>query len=373
MYLSPLLTLAALVAAGLAGAPTVLVLACLAPQVAVALWLRRFAERALEPVLSARPVLRPLAAVLARVEREQFSSRVLRGQDEALRAAGRRASRLLVGLSRLLALEFPATLLACRPQLALTADTWRRSRGQALHRWLNSLSRTEALCALATHARENPSDPFPEIVSSGPLFAAEGLGHPFLARQACVPNDLSLGDGLRLLVVSGSNMSGKSTLLRAVGVNAALALAGAPVRAARLRLSPLTLGSNLRVQDSLGNGRSRFYAEALRVRRLLDLAAGPAPLMFLLDELFQGTNSRDRRLGAEAVLRRLVDAGAIGLVTTHDLALTEIVGLLGPRAANVHFADKLAEGALAFDYRLRPGVVPASNGLAVLRAVGIDV
>jgi DNA mismatch repair ATPase MutS len=168
-------------------------------------------------------------------------------------------------------------------------------------------------------------------------------------------------------------MSGKSTLLRTVGVNAVLALAGAPVRARRLRLSPLAVGATLRVGDSLREGRSRFFAEALRVRRLLDLAAGPVPLLFLLDEIFQGTNSCDRRAGAEAVLRRLLDRGAVGLVTTHDLALTEIAGLLAPRAANVHFADGFSDGALSFDYRLRPGVVPASNGLAVLRAVGIEV
>src|SRR5205807_7329473 len=136
--------------------------------------------------------------------------------------------------------------------------------------------------------------------------------------------------------ISGSNMSGKSTLLRAVGTNTVLAWAGAPVRATNLRLSPLVVGATLRIQDSLQAGRSRFYAEVLRVRQLLDLARGAPPLLFLVDELFQGTNSHDRRAGAEAVIRRLLDAGALGLVNTHDLAMTEIAERLASRAGNVH-------------------------------------
>jgi DNA mismatch repair ATPase MutS len=194
-----------------------------------------------------------------------------------------------------------------------------------------------------------------------------------LPRHACVRNDVSLGDPVRLLVVSGSNMSGKSTLLRAVGVNAVLAQTGAPVLARHLRLTPLALGGTLRVQDSLLGGRSRFFAEITRVRHLLDETRGPLPVLFLLDELFHGTNSHDRGIGAEAVLRRLLDAGAIGLVTTHDLALTQITDRLAPRAVNVHFADQLVNGELHFDYRMHPGVVPHSNALTLMRAIGLDV
>jgi DNA mismatch repair ATPase MutS len=178
---------------------------------------------------------------------------------------------------------------------------------------------------------------------------------------------------VRVLVVSGSNMSGKSTLLRTVGVNAVLALAGAPVRAHRLRLSPLAIGATLRIQDSLQAGRSRFFAEITRLRRLADLARGPLPLLFLLDEILSGTNSHDRRIGGEAVVRGLVGRGAVGLVTTHDLALAEIADRLAPRAANAHFEDRFEEGALHFDYRMRPGVVRNSNALALMRAVGLDV
>src|SRR5262249_20116410 len=140
-----------------------------------------------------------------------------------------------------------------------------------------------------------------------------------------------------------------------------------------LRLAPLVVGAGIHVEDSLLDGRSRFYAEILRLRAIVDLASGPRPVLFLLDEILAGTNSHDRRVGAEAIVRSLVAGGALGLVTTHDLALAAIVDALGAEAANVHFADELVEGALRFDYRLRPGVVQRSNALALMRAVGLRV
>jgi len=173
--------------------------------------------------------------------------------------------------------------------------------------------------------------------------------------------------------VSGSNMSGKSTLLRTVGINIVLALAGAPVRAESLRLSPLVTGATLRIQDSLLEGRSRFYAEITRIREIADISRGPVPLLFLLDELFHGTNSHDRLIGSSGVLRSLLDHGAIGLITTHDLALAGIARALAPRADNVHFEDWFDGQELRFDYRLKPGPVTRSNAIALMRAVGLDV
>jgi DNA mismatch repair ATPase MutS len=168
-------------------------------------------------------------------------------------------------------------------------------------------------------------------------------------------------------------MSGKSTLLRSVGVNAVLALAGAPTRARRLRISPVVLGASIRVLDSLQDGTSRFYAEILRLREIMRRAGEGVPLLFLLDELLQGTNSHDRRIGSEAILRGLLARGAIGLVTTHDLALTRIAEELAPRAANVHFEDRLVGDRIVFDYTLRPGIVERGNAVALMRAVGLDV
>jgi DNA mismatch repair ATPase MutS len=168
-------------------------------------------------------------------------------------------------------------------------------------------------------------------------------------------------------------MSGKSTLLRTVGVNVVLALAGAPIRARVLRLSPLALGATLRVQDSLQSGTSRFYAEIQRLHHIMDLTRQPLAVLFLLDEILHGTNSHDRAVGAEAVIRGLIKQKAIGLVTTHDLALAKVADVLAPLAANVHFEDHLENGRMTFDYRLREGVVVKSNALELMRAVGLNV
>ncbi|HUO30940.1 MAG TPA: hypothetical protein VMU80_17075, partial [Bryobacteraceae bacterium] len=189
----------------------------------------------------------------------------------------------------------------------------------------------------------------------------------------CVRNDVRLGGGTRLWIVSGSNMSGKSTLLRAVGLNAVLAWAGAPVRATRLDISPLAVGASIRVLDSLQDGRSRFYAEITRLREIVELARGSRTVLFLIDELLSGTNSHDRQIGAGAVVRTLINRGAIGMITTHDLALSAIANELAGGAANVHFEDSLVDGRLHFDYRLRQGVVERSNALDLMRSVGLEV
>jgi hypothetical protein len=329
-----------------------------------------------------------LANVLERLERATFTSPRLRQLHEALyqpadaRAARVAPSQRIARLGGLIDLlnsrrnQFfapVALLLLWGTQVAFAIEVWRRRSGPRIARWLEVVGQFEALCALACFAYENPADPFPEIVTDGPCYDGDALGHPLIPTRTCVPNDLYLCGELRLLVVSGSNMSGKSTFLRTVGINAVLALAGATVRARRLRLSPVAAGATLRIQDSLQAGRSRFYAELLRVKQLVDLANGPLPLLFLLDELFAGTNSHDRRVGAEAVVCGLVQRGALGLITTHDLSLTHIVDRLGPRAANCHFADHLENGEMIFDYRMRPGVVRHSNALALMRAVGLDV
>ena len=168
-------------------------------------------------------------------------------------------------------------------------------------------------------------------------------------------------------------MSGKSTLLRAVGLSVVLAHAGAPVRAYSLELAPFRVGASIRVSDNLREGESRFYAEIRRIRDVLELARAHPPVLFLLDEIFSGTNSHDRRLGAQAILRSLVERGATGLVTTHDLALTRIEETLGSRARNVQFEDEIVDGKMRFDYRMREGVVARSNALELMRSIGIDL
>lgn len=324
-----------------------------------------------------------LSNVLARLEQTVFTSpRLLRLQEMLEGPHHEKPSQRIAALGNLLdllssrrnALFAPfALILMWGTQMALALEGWRRHSGKEIRDWLHAVGEFEALCALATYAYENPADPFPEIVEGKPSIEGQSLGHPLLPREKCVANDLSLGHPVRVLLVSGSNMSGKSTYLRTIGINVVLALAGSPVRAKSLRLTPLALGATLRIQDSLQEGKSRFYAELLRVRLVVDLSRGDLPLLFLLDEIFSGTNSHDRRQGAEAVVLGLAQRGALGLVTTHDLTLTQIADRLGNEARNVHFADRFENGEMHFDYRVHEGVVQNSNAIALMRAVGLEV
>jgi hypothetical protein len=344
-----------------------------------------------------------LTGLLTTLERAPFEGARLRQLQSRLTADGEPASRIIRRLHRYseihsgdknaavvplafflfgqlqIALALTALLQLLRPVISVAVGRWRSRYGGQVRAWLDTIAEFEALTSLSAYRYEHPDDPFPEIVlpedpaGARALFDGVQLGHPLLPAGRMVRNDVALGSGVELIVISGSNMSGKSTLLRTVGVNVVLALAGAPVRATSLRLSPLALGATLRIQDSLLEGRSRFYAEITRIRELADLAAGPVPLLFLLDELFHGTNSHDRLAGAEGVLRSLLERGAIGLITTHDLAVTAVADALAPRAANVHFQDWFDGNEMRFDYLMKPGPVTHSNALALMRAVGLDV
>jgi hypothetical protein len=320
--------------------------------------------------------------LLARLEAEAFTAPLLVRLQGRLAIAGvppsRRVARLRRRIDLLdarrnqLFLPF-AALLLWGTQLGLAIEAWRARCGPALGGWIDAVGELEALASLAGFAHEHPAHPFPEIVAEGPRFEGQDLGHPLIPAQERVGNDVALGGELRVLMLSGSNMSGKSTLLRTLGINTVLALAGAPVCARRLALSPLAVGASLRSRDSLQEGKSRFYAEIERLRQIVALSEGELPALFLLDEILHGTNSHDRGVGAAAVVRGLVARGAIGVVTTHDLALARVADELAPAAANVHFEDHLEDGKIAFDYRMRPGVVAKSNALALMRAVGLEV
>ena len=326
--------------------------------------------------------LRLLAEVLALVESQRVTAPHLVALHGRLAATGDTASHRIGQLTRLVDLLESrqnqifapiALLLLWGTQLAWAIENWRRRSGPSLSEWIAVAGEFEALSSLAGYAFEHPDDPFPDIVGRGPVVEGTGLAHPLLPAARVVANDVALGADVRVLVVSGSNMSGKSTLLRTVGVNVVLALAGAPVRARRLVLSPVALGATLRIQDSLQTGKSRFFAEITRLKQIVDLANGPIPVLFLLDELLAGTNSHDRRLGAAGIVQGLVDKGAVGLVTTHDLALAEVVSDLGVHARNVHFSDTFEDGQMRFDYRMRDGVVRTSNALALMRSIGLAI
>jgi hypothetical protein len=366
-----------------AGTTSIPVLAFGLPSLVLALPLLSWSRRVLAPLEKVENDLSLLESLLARLEREHFTASRLKELQAAMTAGGVPASAQIRELRNLLQwynsqrnpLFMPFAILRMwSVRFAFMLEAWRGRSGPAVANWLRAVSEAEALSSLAGFAFENPGDIFPAVEAGDVSVRAVAVGHPLIPLDRCVRNDVAIGgSGPRVLLISGSNMSGKSTLLRAVGVNAVLALAGGVVRAAGFTLTPLALGATMRVQDSLQAGRSRFFAEVTKVRQLLDIAkANDPPLLFLLDELFSGTNSADRVAGAEGVVRELLAAGAVGFVTTHDLSLTEVASRL-PGAVNVHFCDGFAGGELKFDYTMRPGVVPHGNGLALMRAVGLEV
>jgi hypothetical protein len=348
-------------------------------------WLQGRALKVIHAVNCNAEGLDLFSKILDRLENESFASTRLQEYAAELKGAREPASQAIRRLARTVywidsceglfakLLNVPALYTI---QVGFAAEAWRRESGKKIRRWIEIVAEVEALLSLASYSFEHPSDPFPEFVEGGgtqAFFDGQDLGHPLIAAAKCVRNSVRLDEKTRLLLVSGSNMSGKSTLLRTVGINVVLANAGAPVRAKSLRMSPLALGTRIRSMDSLQEGRSNFYTEILRIRKVFELADAAKPLLYLFDELLEGTNSKDRRIGAEGLLQALIARKAIGIVSTHDLALTEITEPLGAVVRNQHFQDSVINGEMSFDYKLRDGVVAKSNALELMRLIGLKV
>ena len=332
-------------------------------------------------VLRISELLGPLHRVLAVYEGQPFQSPRLSGLTAALRSEGMLPSRAIAKLERNLHwlestdnwfVKLVNRFVFWTPLCMYAIESWRRRHGSRMRAWLASIGDFEALSSLACFAYERPTCVFPALTIRGPSLHAVALTHPLLPRSSAVANDVSLDPGRALTIVSGPNMAGKSTLLRAIGLNVVLAQCGAPVCCKSFALTPLAVGASITVQDSLQSGLSRFYAEIQRLKQITDLAAA-RPTLFLLDELLSGTNSHDRRVGTEALLRSLLARKAIGLITTHDLALTKIADALHDRAANMHFGDRFSAGQLHFDYKLTPGIADSTNALQLMRSVGLEV
>ena len=319
-----------------------------------------------------------------------FTDPTLQALQVRLGVGSTGAPAMLRRLGRLTGMAIPPSSVLYVPIQSLTLwdvhvlfalERWKRSGGRDARRWLTTLGEAEALAALAGLRHDNPKWPFPKIDREGDAYRATLLGHPLLHADARVPNDVTIGPPGTFLLVTGSNMSGKSTLLRAVGINAVLAQAGGPVCAGALDLPPIELWTSARVQDSLERGVSFFLAELQRLKLIVDAATrareqGGPLVMYLLDEILQGTNTAERSVAARRVIAYLVDQGAIGAVSTHDLALADDAHL-APVAATVHFTDTVGEGPdappMSFDYRLRPGVATTTNALRLMRLIGLEL
>ena len=318
------------------------------------------------------PEISGLQRIAATLDEEEFASPRLQELGERLSAARRPLADLerhhaRLRLRRNLVFAPIAALLFWGTQHVWAINRWRRRHGEALRGWVAAAGEFDALVALAQYAEERPGHVFPEF-DDGPGLEAVNLGHPLIPEARLQRNTVRLGrGGADVLIVTGSNMSGKSTLLRAIGVNFVLARMGAPTAATTFRLGPLALGASIAVHDSLREGVSRFLAELLALRTVLDTGSPEEPLLFLLDEVLQGTNSNDRRAATAALLRELGRRSAVGVITTHDLSLTELAHELPGRVRNLHFTERVVDGAMDFDYQLRDGVLPRGNALDLMR------
>lgn len=350
----------------------------LAAQAAVALLLRKRLSDIINTSAAVQHNIRLIADGIALMQSQPFASAKLRhlqhevqGPPSAIANFNRLGNSLLLLEQRAHPIGFVLCLLfAGGTQASISIANWKRRNIPFMRSWLHAWSEFEALNALANYAYEHPEYAWPELLPPKhlPHFCASALGHPLLPHA--ITNEVTLDSASRFYLISGSNMSGKSTLLRAMGINAVLAYTGAPVCAASLSLTPLIVGASIALTDSLAEGRSKFLAEVQRLAGILHAAHG-APVLFLVDEIFSGTNSEDRRTAAHAVLNQLLRAGAIGALSTHDLALTSLVTETNG-GLNVHMASPDPADPLAFDYKLRPGVNTASSAQAILHLIGIE-
>lgn len=369
-------------AAWVAGASPLWLLLVITADLGFAAAVRERVAAVLKSVETPARQLSVLSGLMARLEDESFESPPLIALRNRLGQLPRPPSREIDRLRQLLEVADSrrnmffapiAGLLLWGTQFACAIERWRERVGPLLPEWVDVLSEIEALLCLAGNAWEQEDAIVPIVQDGPPQLDASGLGHPLLPSSTRIRNDITISPEQPLFLVSGSNMSGKSTWLRTLGINLVLAQAGARVCAEQFSCSPLAVGASIRIVDSLQEGASHFYAEIQRLKVILDLVDAGQPTLFLLDEILHGTNSRDRAKGADSVVTALIERGAIGLVTTHDLALASIAEQLGARARNVHFQDRLEDGEMIFDYRVRDGIVERSNALDLMRSIGLPI
>jgi hypothetical protein len=387
----PLTTVGLLVAGSLGYLHRLLFMLPFAVSVFILGGLRGKIQPTLEAASSKESALSRYGGMLELLEKEKLDASLLAGLQKRLKESGASATAEMAALSRIVGFVdarnnevfrfFIGPMLMWDLWCALSLEKWRARAGKAAYGWFRALAELEALASIAGFAFENPDYAFPKLVKDGPTFDGKAVGHPLIDGDKRVSNDVLIEGPGHALVVTGSNMSGKSTLLRAIGVNAVLANAGGPVCATSLKVGRLRVATSMRVADSLEEGTSRFYAELKKLKLVLDLAKKSAKesakegvVLFLLDEILHGTNTRERLIGARAILRELLSLGAMGAVSTHDLGLGDLEKEVpGDKVKNVHFEEQVEGDVMSFDYLLRHGIVQSSNALRLMKIVGLDV
>ena len=386
--LLPIITIGLLVAAGISDLPLSPGLFFVTVNLVLSYRLRERLEETLNRVSAREGELLRYAEAMEKAAGRPAKAEMLRRNAGLLSSEGVPAHRWMDLLHRRVVmsdarhsalLHFPLQLLLLWDfHMVWLLELWQRAAGRRVRGWLAALGEVEALAALAGLSFDNPDWVFPVVAVAEDSIVARGLGHPLIAAEQRVANDIEVGPPGTFLLVTGSNMSGKSTMLRAVGINTVLALAGGPVCAAEMRLPPVEIATSILIEDSLAAGVSFFMAEVLRIQTVVaaaDRSAGEGRrLLYLLDEILRGTNSSERQVAVRRVVRHLLRHGAIGAISTHDLQLAEIEEL---RAVSrpVHFRETIHPGgegpAMTFDYKMRPGVATTVNALKLMELVGL--
>ena len=349
---------------------------------------RRQLSSVFDLLMARQQAVRAYGDLFNLVVEQPVTAPLLQQIQQSLAASERRAGDWLYRLSVLMAftdlrksvLYLPIQIITLGGfHLIWLLEGWQAQVGTRLRTWLQALSEYEALAALATLHYDHPDWVFPSFSTLDAPLQAQGIGHPLLPDDTRVPNDVTVGPVGQFVLVTGSNMSGKSTLLRAVGVNVVLAQAGAPVCATHMRLPPLMLATSIRVQDSLLQGVSYFMAEIMRLKQVIDLAqatraSGERVTLFLLDEILHGTNTTERQIAARQIIRHLLQQEALGMVSTHDLTLANSPDLEA-HSHKVYFTETVTERdgqpVMSFDYQLRPGIAPSTNALMLMKLMGL--
>ena len=384
----PVLTIGAIVASSIGHAPSLLFLGPFAVSFGLLGALQSKIKPTLDAASSRESALARYGSMLKLLEDTKLDAPLLVALQDRLRESGASATNEMAALSRIVGFVdarnnevfrfFIGPALMWDLWCALALEKWRARAGKAAFGWFRALAELEAVASVAGFAYENPDHAFPDLVDE-PVFEGKAVGHPLIDADKRVANDFAIDGPGHALVVTGSNMSGKSTFLRSIGINAVLANAGGPVCATSLRIGRLRVATSMRVSDSLEEGTSRFYAELKKLKLVLDLSKSAAidpkqgTVLFLLDEILHGTNTRERLIGARAIMRELLLRRAMGAVSTHDLGLGDLEGEMPDAVKNVHFEEQVEGEVMSFDYQLRSGVVQSSNALRLMKIVGLDV
>ncbi|HWQ41237.1 MAG TPA: DNA mismatch repair protein [Desulfosporosinus sp.] len=336
--------------------------------------------KALNAVYPYKESIKVYEKMLERFEKRTFQADYLKVLKKGLYDRDGKSAfeqiRKLSGLADLIANRGNAMFLVINIltlwdiQCMIALESWKEKSGRSLGRWVDTIAELEALSSLAIIHRDHPTWGLPKIAEESGIMAGN-IGHPLLENSVC--NDLSMEKSSGILLITGSNMSGKSTLLRTIGINLVLAYAGAPVCAQRFSCPILRIYTCMRVSDNLGESISSFYAELLRIKQIVSASKTGGKIFFLLDEIFKGTNSQDRHAGAKVLIRQLSKVGAMGLVSTHDLELGDLERESDRKIRNYHFREYYKNDEIHFDYKLRPGISTTRNAMYLIKMAGIEV